>query len=88
MSKKSIFLSILAMLVFAAVAVGIVLIFKMGILFGILGIFLLLIPAGIQRKALSEANGGFDKIFAKYFVPAFAVIATLVVIMSIYFILR
>ena len=88
MSKKSIFLSILSMIVYVGVAIGIVYAFKMKILFGVLAIFALFIPAIIQRKAVDEASGRFDKLFAKFLVPAFAVVATLVIILSLYFFLK
>ena len=87
MSKKSIMFSVLAMVLFVAVLFGIVNIFKIGVLFGILSIFLLILPVTLQRKALDEANGGFDKIFAKYIVPTFAVVATIGFVMFINFVI-
>ena len=83
MSWKSIGLSILSLILFAAVMFGIVNIFKYNILFGFLGILLLMIPAGLQRKALDEASGTFDRVFAKFIVPALAVAIGLFFIMAI-----
>lgn len=83
MSWKSIALSILSLILFAAVMFGIVNIFKYNILFGFLGILLLMIPAGLQRKALDEASGTFDRVFAKFIVPALAVAIGLFFIMAI-----
>ena len=88
MSGKSIFLSILAMIVYVGAAVGVVYVFRYNLLMGFLGILLLVIPVMIQKKAVDEANGGFDKILAKYLVPAFAVVATLVIILMLYFFLK
>ena len=50
---------------------------------GFIGILLLLIPARVQRAALDEAGGTFDKILAKYIVPALAIVITLLTIMSL-----
>lgn len=83
MNWKSIALSILSLILFAAVMFGIVNIFKYNILFGFLGILLLMIPAGLQRKALDEASGTFDRVFAKFIVPALAVAIGLFFIMAI-----
>lgn len=83
MSWKSIRFSIYSLVLFAVVLFGIVNIFKFNILFGFLGILLLMLPAGLQRKAVDEASGTFDKIFAKFIVPALAVAIGLFFIMAI-----
>ena len=83
MSWKSIRFSIYSLVLFAVVLFGIVNIIKFNILFGFLGILLLMLPAGLQRKAVDEASGTFDKIFAKFIVPALAVAIGLFFIMAI-----
>jgi len=88
MSWKSIFLSILSMILYVGAAVGVVYVFKYNLLMGFLGILLLAIPVFVQKKAVDEASGRFDKILAKYLVPAFAVVATLVIILMLYFFLK
>ena len=85
MSGKSILFSILSLVTLVLVIFGDVMLFKTNIAFGFLGILLLLIPAMFQRKALSEANGGFDKILAKFIVPILAVLAVFGAIMAIAF---
>ena len=42
-----------------------------------------MIPAGLQRKALDEASGTFDRVLAKFIVPALAVAIGLFFIMAI-----
>ena len=49
----------------------------------LIGVVALILPAMLQRKALDEASGTFDKILAKYIVPALAIIATLFVILAL-----
>ena len=83
MSKKSIFLSILAILTFAGVLLGIIYLFKFNFLMVFIGIVALLLPAFLQRKALYEASGTVDKVIAKYIVPALAVIITFLAIMAL-----
>lgn len=85
MNGKSILFSILSLVTVVLVVLGDVMLFKTNIAFGFLGILLLFIPAFFQRKALSEANGGFDLIFAKFIVPALAVLAVFGAIMAIAF---
>lgn len=81
MSKKSIFLAILALLLYIAFAFGIVFLFKVHFMLGIVGIALLYIPFKIQRKAIDEASGKLDEIFAKYITPiVFAVVLVFVVL--------
>ena len=76
------------MILYVGAAVGVVYVFKYNLLMGFLGILLLAIPVFVQKKAVDEASGRFDKILAKYLVPAFAVVATLVIILMLYFFLK
>ncbi|MBO4285932.1 MAG: hypothetical protein J5880_01205 [Bacilli bacterium] len=85
MNGKSILFSILSLVTVVLVVLGDVMLFKTNIAFGFLGILLLFIPAFFQRKALSEANGGFDLVFAKFIVPALAVLIVFGAIMAIAF---
>ena len=85
MNGKSIFYSILSLVLLVAVIFADVFLFKVNIAFGFLGILLLLIPAACQRKALAEADGGFDKIFAKYILPILATALVLAAILALAF---
>ena len=83
MSKKSIFLSLLAFVLFCGVLVGIVFLFKTNALMVLIGIVAFILPVYIQKKAIDAATGRVDKVIAKYIVPALAVLATLFTILSI-----
>lgn len=85
MSKKSILLSILSLLLFAAVLVGIIFLFKTHFMFVIIGILLFFFPVMMQKKAIDAANGRIDAIIAKFVVPALAVAMTFFAIMSVAF---
>ena len=86
MNGKSIFFSILSLITLIIVIFGIAFLFKStNIAFGFLGILLLFIPALFQRKALTEADGGFDKVFAKFVLPILAVVIALIAILSVAF---
>ncbi|MCH5155302.1 MAG: hypothetical protein J1F69_01725 [Clostridiales bacterium] len=85
MSKKSIFYSILSVILFVIAIFGIVYIFKFSIVAGIGGIVLLIIPAFFQRKALDEAEGIIDKVIAKFIVPALFLFLAFISIMSVFF---
>lgn len=81
MSKKSILLSVLALILSIGVIIGMVFLFKVHFMLGIAGILLLFIPFKIQRKAIDEASGKFDEIFAKYIVPAILLIAIVFIVL-------
>jgi len=83
MSGKSIRFSIYSIVIFIAVVLGIIYLFKYNILMGVVGIVLLFLPAKLQRIALDEASGKVDKIIAKYIVPGIAIILTLMAIMAL-----
>ena len=85
MSLKSIIYSIISVLFFGAVIVGIVFLFKFSIIAGIAGIVLLIFPAMLQRKALHEAEGIIDKFIAKFVVPVLFVVLGFLSIMAIGF---
>ena len=85
MSKKSIFLSLLAFILFCGVLVGIVFLFKVHFLMVLIGVVAFILPVYIQKKAIDASKGRVDKIIAKYIVPALAVVATLFTILSIAF---
>lgn len=85
MSKKSILLSILSLLLFAAVLVGIIFLFKTHFMFVIIGVLLFFFPVMMQKKAIDAANGKIDAIIAKFVVPALAVAMTFFAIMSVAF---
>ena len=85
MSGKSILLSILSIVLFVAAIFGIVFLFKFSIIAGIPGIVLLVIPVIVQRKAVSEANGLLDKLFAKFIVPVLFLVLAFLAIMSVAF---
>ena len=81
MSMKSILLSILSLVLFLGAIVGVVFLFKAQFILGFLGLLLFLIPIKINRKAVDEAGGGFDKIFAKYLVPVLALIGVIFIVL-------
>jgi len=81
MSKKSILLSVLALVLYAGFIFAMVLLFKVHFMLGILGIALLYIPFRIQRKAIDEASGKLDEIFAKYVIAIFLGIAILFMVL-------
>jgi len=83
MSIKSILLSILSLILYVGILVGMVFMFKVHFMLGIVGIALLFIPFKIQRKAIDEASGKFDTLFAKYIIPVILVIALLFVILAL-----
>ena len=83
MNWKSVRFSIYSIILFIAVLGGIIFLFKTHFLMVLIGVVALILPAMLQRKALDEASGTFDKILAKYIVPALAIIATLFVILAL-----
>lgn len=85
MSKKSLFLSFLSTILFLGVLVGIVFLFKTHALMVLIGVVAFILPVYVQKKAIDEASGKVDKIIAKYVVPALAVVATLLTILSLAF---
>ena len=83
MSWKSLRFSLYAVVLFAAVMVGIVFLFKTHFLMVLIGVVALIFPAKLQRVALDEASGTIDKVIAKYVVPALAILLTFFTIMSL-----
>ena len=81
MSKKSIGLSILALILYIGLIFAMVFMFKVHFMLGLAGLALLFIPLKIQRKAIAEANGKFDEIFAKYVIAVFLLVAILFVVL-------
>ncbi|MBR4745285.1 MAG: hypothetical protein IK070_01065 [Clostridia bacterium] len=83
MNWKSLRFSLYAVLLFAAIMVGIVFLFKTHFLMVLIGVVALIFPAKLQRVALDEASGTIDKVIAKYIVPALAILLTFFTIMSL-----
>ena len=83
MNWKSLRFSLYAVLLFAAIMVGIVFLFKTHFLMVLIGVVALIFPAKLQRVALDEASGTIDKVIAKYVVPALAILLTFFTIMSL-----
>ena len=83
MNWKSLRFSLYAVLLFAAIMVGIVFLFKTHFLMVLIGVVVLIFPAKLQRVALDEASGTIDKVIAKYVVPALAILLTFFTIMSL-----
>jgi len=81
MSKKSILLSVLALVLYLVFIVGMVFLFKVHFMLGIVGIALLFIPFKIQRKAIDEASGKLDEIFAKYVIAIILGLALVFVVL-------
>lgn len=85
MSGKSVFLSILSIVLFAGVIFALIMLFKTQPLLALPGLLLFIIPVAIRNKALDAANGKIDGAIAKYGVPILAVVLTLVAIMAMAF---
>lgn len=85
MSGKSIVQSIISVLLFCAVIVATVFLFKTSIPLGFIGIVMLVIPEIVRRKALSNATGIIDKLIAKFIVPILFLVLAFVSIMAIGF---
>lgn len=78
MSVKSIILSVISILLMFGTGFMIAYAFSAGILYGILSVFLILIPAIFERKALDAAEGVVDRFIAKYVVLIFWIAALFV----------
>ena len=85
MSGKSILLSILSVVLFIGVVFVIAFAFSVNFLFGILAIILMIIPAALQRKALSASCGIIDRLIAKFIVPILFVVIAFIAIFGIAF---
>ena len=81
MSTKSIILSIIALILTIGIIFGTVFMFKLHFIIGLIGVALLFIPLKIQQKAISEANGTFDKIFTKFIVPILLFVAIIFIVL-------
>lgn len=81
MSIKSILLSILALVLAAGIIVGVIFLFQVQFIFGLLEIALIFIPISIQKKAIDASSGKFDKVFAKFIVPALLFIAIVFIVL-------
>ncbi|MBR1926127.1 MAG: hypothetical protein IJ837_04720 [Clostridia bacterium] len=81
MSGKSITFSILSLITFIGIIIGIVFLFKLHFVLGIVGIFLIFIPIKLNRKAVEEVDGLFDKVLAKYVVPVVALIGVIFIVL-------
>ena len=81
MNGKTFIYSILAAILYIGILVGTVFLFKVHFMLGVVGVILLLIPLKLQRKAIDEANGKLDNIFAKYIVSILVFIALVFVVL-------
>lgn len=85
MSWKSIWLSILAMILFAGMLFGVVYLFMFYWVLGIIGLVLLAIfPRKLFVKAKDEARGVFDTLFAKFIAPTLAAVLGLFFILTLF----
>lgn len=73
MSGKSIFYSILSVVLYGGAIFFIATMFSQNIGFGFLSILTLLVPAFFHRSAVANADGLIDGIIAKFVVPALMV---------------
>ena len=83
MNWKSIRFSIYAVLLFAACIAGEIFLFKLSIIVGIFGIALFALPVILRNKAIDQASGKVDTLFAKYGTLALAVVIGLVAILTV-----
>lgn len=75
MSWKSMLLSVLAMILFAGMLLGVVYLFMYYWVLGIVGVVLLAIfPRMLFRKAADAAVGPIDNLFAKVIAPILAAV--------------
>lgn len=85
MSWKSLGLSILSLIITIGLLFACVFLFSMQAILGIIGIVLLVvIPIIIRHKALNEAKGIVDRVFAKFIIP---IVTVLVGVISVFVIL-
>ena len=82
MSLKSVLLSILALITFIGVIFAIVFMFKAHFMLGLVGLALIFIPITLNRKAISEASGKIDEWFAKFIIPAIALIGVVFIVLT------
>lgn len=86
MSWKSIRFSIYTILLFCGLLVGIVYLFRIETILGIIGIVLLLVfPGMLYRKAISEASGVVDRLLAKFITPVLVAVLGVGIILSMMF---
>ena len=81
MSKKSILLSILPLILYSGLIIATVFLFKVHFMLGVAGILSLFIPLKIQRKAIDEASAKIDEVFAKYIIPCFLLVAVIFIVL-------
>ena len=86
MSKKSILYSILAILSGGGMIFADILLFGIETILGIIGIVLTLILPGIfMRKAISHAEGIFDRLLAKLITPVLIIIFGGLALLAVFF---
>ena len=85
MSGKSIFLSFLAIILFAGVIFALVMLIKTQPLLALPGLLLFIIPVALRNKAMDASKGKMDELLAKYLVPILSVIIGFVAIMAVAF---
>ena len=81
MSKKSILLSVMSLVLFVGVVIGVVFLFKTQFILGFIGLFLLAIPVKLNRNSVVEANGKIDEMIAKYLVPVLALVGVVFIVL-------
>ena len=81
MSTKSIIFSILSVILFVGIIIGIVFLFKIQFIIGLLSILLLGIPIKLDGMALEASSGTIDKLLAKYVVPVIALIGVVFIVL-------
>ena len=85
MSWKSIMLSIFTIVLMSALLFGVLFLFRIYFVLGIIGIVVwIIVPGVLRRKAIKEASGILDTILAKYITP---VLATLLAFATIIYII-
>ena len=85
MSLKSIFLSVLGVLLFLGFAFLTLFLFGINIALGILGIVLtLVIPPIVIRSAVASAKGIIDKLIAKIIVPIASLLGLGAIVLSFF----
>lgn len=85
MSGKSLGWSIFAMIFFIGLLVGVVYLFMIYWLLGIVGVILLAIfPRMFFAKAVDAANGPLDTLIAKFVAPILSAVIALLILLTLF----
>ena len=81
MNIKSIIFSILSVVLFVGITIGVVFLFKVQFIVGILSILLFGIPIKLDKMAVDAADGHIDNALAKFGVPILSLIGIVFIVL-------